>query len=66
MSKRTRIKIKQNIAWSLGYNLLVLPLAVSGTLQPWMAVVGMSLSSIIVVLNSTRLLTDSADRNPLQ
>lgn len=66
MSKRTRAKIKQNIAWSLGYNLLVLPLAVSGTLHPWMAVVGMSLSSIIVVVNSTRLLTDSADRIPLQ
>jgi Cu2+-exporting ATPase len=34
-----------------------LPFAVSGLLSPWMAVVGMSLSSIIVVTNSTRLLS---------
>ena len=66
MSKRTRAKIKQNIAWSLGYNLLVLPFAVSGLLDPWMAVVGMSLSSIIVVFNSTRLLSSSSDRIQLQ
>ena len=56
MSNRTRIKIKQNIAWALGYNLLVLPFAMGGLLEPWMAAVGMSLSSIIVVTNSTRLL----------
>ncbi len=56
MSIRTRRKIKQNIAWSLGYNLLVLPFAVSGLLAPWMAAVGMSLSSVIVVYNSTRLM----------
>lgn len=52
-AKRT---IRQNIAWAIGYNILILPFAVSGVLQPWMAVVGMSLSSIIVVTNSTRLL----------
>ncbi|WP_394220225.1 heavy metal translocating P-type ATPase [Alteromonas gracilis] len=50
-------KIRQNISWSVGYNLLILPFAVSGLLSPWMAVVGMSLSSIIVVTNSTRLLS---------
>ncbi len=50
-------KIRQNIGWAVGYNLLILPFAVSGLLSPWMAVVGMSLSSIIVVTNSTRLLS---------
>ncbi|GFD68340.1 heavy metal translocating P-type ATPase [Alteromonas sp. KUL106] len=50
-------KIRQNIGWSVGYNVLILPFAVSGLLSPWMAVVGMSLSSIIVVTNSTRLLS---------
>ena len=50
-------KIRQNIGWSIGYNVLILPFAVSGVLSPWMAVVGMSLSSIIVVTNSTRLLS---------
>lgn len=53
---RTKSVIRQNMAWALGYNLLVLPLAVSGLLAPWMAVIGMSLSSIVVVFNSTRLL----------
>ncbi|MDY6976782.1 MAG: heavy metal translocating P-type ATPase [Pseudomonadota bacterium] len=55
-SHQVKQKIRQNIGWSLGYNVLILPFAVSGLLSPWMAVVGMSLSSIIVVSNSTRLL----------
>ena len=56
IAKRCRAKIIQNMGWALGYNLLVLPLAVTGFLSPWMAVVGMSLSSLIVVANSIRLL----------
>lgn len=56
IAKRCKQKIKQNIVWALAYNVLVLPLAVSGLLTPWMAVVGMSLSSLIVVANSVRLL----------
>jgi len=56
IAKRCKVKIIQNISWALAYNLLVLPLAVSGLLSPWMAVVGMSLSSLIVVVNSIRLL----------
>lgn len=56
MAKRTKSKIQQNIGWALGYNLLVLPFAVSGLLTPWQAALGMSLSSIVVVYNSTRLM----------
>lgn len=56
MAQLTKRKIKQNIAWALGYNLLVLPFAVAGVLTPWQAALGMSLSSIIVVYNSTRLM----------
>ncbi|GBL02913.1 heavy metal translocating P-type ATPase [Glaciecola sp. KUL10] len=56
MAKRTKRKIKQNIAWALSYNLLVLPFAMMGVLTPWQAALGMSLSSIIVVYNSTRLM----------
>lgn len=56
IAKRCKIKIIQNMGWALGYNILVLPLAVTGMLSPWMAVVGMSLSSLIVVVNSIRLL----------
>ena len=57
VAKQAKRKIQQNIAWSVGYNIIILPFAVSGLLSPWMAVVGMSLSSIIVVTNSTRLLS---------
>ncbi|WP_371193080.1 heavy metal translocating P-type ATPase [Glaciecola sp. SC05] len=56
MAARTKRKIKQNIAWALGYNISVLPFAVMGVLTPWQAALGMSLSSIIVVYNSTRLM----------
>lgn len=56
VSAKIRQKVKQNMAWAIGYNLLILPLAVFGILSPWMAVIGMSLSSIIVVVNSVRLL----------
>ena len=47
--------IRQNLTWALLYNVSVLPLAISGILQPWMAALGMSLSSLLVVANATRL-----------
>ncbi|MGO4894420.1 heavy metal translocating P-type ATPase [Flavobacterium sp. W21_SRS_FM6] len=53
---RTQRNIKQNIAWATAYNLLILPLAVTGSLSPLIAVIGMSVSSLIVVANATRLL----------
>ena len=56
IAARCKTTIKQNIGWAIGYNLLILPLAVMGLLSPWMAVLGMSVSSLIVVVNSTRLL----------
>ncbi len=56
IAHRCKNKIKQNIGWAVGYNLLVLPLAFTGYLSPWLAVIGMSLSSLIVVVNSIRLL----------
>ncbi|GEM74584.1 heavy metal translocating P-type ATPase [Vibrio sagamiensis] len=55
---RTRKIIRENLAWSLGYNLFILPLAIAGLVAPYIAVVGMSASSIIVVSNSLRLLKD--------
>ncbi len=55
---KTRKIIRENLAWSLGYNLLILPLAVAGLVAPYFAVVGMSGSSIIVVSNSLRLLKE--------
>jgi len=56
ISKKTNVIIKQNISWSILYNLSVIPVAMMGLLEPWVAAIGMSLSSLIVVLNSRRLL----------
>jgi P-type Cu2+ transporter len=47
--------IRQNFAWALGYNLLVLPFAATGFISPWLAALGMSVSSLVVVLNALRL-----------
>lgn len=47
--------VRQNIRWAVGYNAIALPVAASGILTPWMAALGMSLSSLIVVVNSLRL-----------
>jgi len=55
IAKQSQALIHQNLAWALLYNVSVLPLAVSGILQPWMAALGMSLSSLVVVVNATRL-----------
>ncbi|WP_419571919.1 heavy metal translocating P-type ATPase [Rheinheimera sp.] len=48
--------IKQNLWWAMGYNLLIVPLAVCGFVSPLVAVIGMSFSSVLVVSNSLRLL----------
>ena len=48
--------VRQNLIWAAVYNLAAVPLAMSGWLQPWMAAIGMSLSSLLVVINALRLL----------
>jgi Cu2+-exporting ATPase len=47
--------VRQNLAWAAGYNLVALPLAATGFIAPWMAAIGMSASSLLVVLNALRL-----------
>ncbi|MEE8320267.1 MAG: heavy metal translocating P-type ATPase, partial [Gammaproteobacteria bacterium] len=47
--------IRQNIAWAIAYNLLAIPAAALGYVAPWMAAIGMSLSSLVVVGNASRL-----------
>jgi len=55
LARRTRRIIQQNLAWAVGYNLLALPLAVLGFVTPWLAALGMALSSLVVTLNALRL-----------
>ena len=46
--------VRENLVWALLYNLLALPLAMSGTLAPWAAGLGMAFSSLFVVGNALR------------
>ncbi len=55
VARRTRRVIGQNLAWALGYNLLAIPLAAAGLVTPWVAALGMALSSLIVTANALRL-----------
>jgi Cu2+-exporting ATPase len=47
--------LRQNRRWALGYNLAAIPLAALGFVPPWLAVIGMSASSLGVVLNALRI-----------
>ena len=55
ISRQAQRIVKQNLAWSIAYNLAALPLAALGFVPPWLAAIGMSLSSVFVVLNATRV-----------
>ena len=55
LARRSRRIVRQNLGWAIGYNLLALPLAASGMVTPWIAAIGMALSSLLVTLNALRL-----------
>jgi Cu2+-exporting ATPase len=54
-ARRTLKIVRQNVAWAFAYNLLALPLALSGMLTPWLAALGMAGSSLVVTVNALRL-----------
>jgi Cu2+-exporting ATPase len=54
-TRKTLRVIQQNLAWAFVYNVVAIPLAMAGMVTPWMAGVGMSASSLLVVLNALRL-----------
>jgi Cu2+-exporting ATPase len=55
LARRTRRIIKQNLAFSLTYNVLALPMAAAGLISPWVAALGMTASSLVVIFNALRL-----------
>ena len=55
IARKTQTVIKQNLVWSLIYNVVAIPAAALGYVTPWLAGIGMSLSSLLVVLNAMRL-----------
>ena len=54
--------VRQNLGWALFYNLAAVPLAALGLVPPWLAALGMSLSSLGVVLNARRLARTGGNR----
>lgn len=56
LARKAQRIARQNLFWSAVYNFGSLPLAAAGFVSPWLAALGMSLSSIAVVLNAARLL----------
>lgn len=57
-ARQTMRIVRQNLAWAAGYNAVGVPLAVMGWLPPWLAGLGMALSSLLVIANAARLSTD--------
>ena len=55
LARQTRRIVRQNLAWAFAYNLSAIPLAMLGWITPWMAGIGMSASSLLVVANALRL-----------
>ena len=55
LADKTQLIIKENLIWALVYNLLAIPAAMMGWVNPWIAGIGMSLSSLAVTLNAWRL-----------
>jgi len=55
LADKTQAIIKENLLWALVYNLIAIPAAMMGLVNPWLAGIGMSLSSLAVTLNAWRL-----------
>jgi Cu2+-exporting ATPase len=55
MARITRRVVAQNLGWATVYNLVAIPAAAFGLVPPWVAALGMSASSLLVVGNALRL-----------
>lgn len=56
LARRTRRVVRQNLGWALAYNAAAIPAAALGWVPPWLAALGMTTSSLLVVLNALRLI----------
>jgi Cu2+-exporting ATPase len=65
MARRTLRVVRENLAWAAAYNLVAVPLAVAGLVTPWVAAIGMSASSLLVVGNAMRLLSRERGHAPV-
>ncbi|MGB0768940.1 MAG: hypothetical protein ACPGYV_14665, partial [Phycisphaeraceae bacterium] len=61
LSRKTIAVIRQNLAFTMAYILLMIALLLAGWMAPWIAAVGHGVSSIIVIFNSARLVREGED-----
>lgn len=64
-ARETMAILRQNQRWALGYNLVAVPFAALGFVPPWLAAIGMSLSSLVVVLNALRIGRNAQDNSTI-
>jgi Cu2+-exporting ATPase len=56
VARRSLRIVRQNLGWAAFYNIAAIPIAALGFMPPWIAALGMSLSSLFVVFNARRIL----------
>jgi len=66
LALRTLRVLRQNLYWAVAYNFAGIPLAAFGLVPPWLAAIGMSASSLFVVLNSLRIAPPSCSAERVQ
>ncbi len=59
LTRRTQRIIRENLFWVLAYNAIAIPVALTGWVTPWLAAIGMSASSLVVLANARRVKIDA-------